>query len=283
MPIVDMNDGDAILKVEDLDFAYSKRKVLNNLNMVVKRGEILALVGPNGSGKSTLLRCLNGFLHPEAGRVLLEGYDVHRLTRRRIARRIAFLPQNLESVHHITVWEMVAMGRSPHTLFGWVMSEKDRQLVDWAIDYMNLRPLQSRWMEQISGGERQRAWIAMILAQDTDIILLDEPITYLDLQHQWGLVNTIKQIRMKYGKTFVLILHDINQALNTADRFIFLKDGCVMAHGCGLDIMTSKLLKDVYGVDAQVCHFSGYSRPVILPSESMIDTELSQSAANMYL
>jgi iron complex transport system ATP-binding protein len=282
MPIADVNNGDAILRVEGLDFAYSKRKVLRDLNMVVKRGEILALVGPNGSGKSTLLRCLNGFLHPEAGRVLLGDYDICRQTRRWISRRIAFLPQNLESVHHITVWELVAMGRSPHNLFGWVMTEKDRQLIDWAIDYMNLRFLQDRWMEQISGGERQRVWIAMILAQDTDIVLLDEPITYLDLKYQWGLVQTIKQIRAKYGKTFVLVLHDINQAINTADRFVVLKDGCVRAHGCGCDIMTSHLLKDVYGVDARVCRFSGHSLPVILPSESTVAPEISRSAANVY-
>jgi ABC-type cobalamin/Fe3+-siderophores transport system ATPase subunit len=282
MPKATVNESSVILQVEDLGFAYSKINVLHELNMVVKRGEILALIGPNGSGKSTLLRCLNGFLHPNEGRVLLGDCDICHQTRRWISRHIAFLPQNLEAVHHITVWELVAMGRSPHNLFGWVMSEKDRQLIDWAIDYMSLRPLQNRWMEQISGGERQRVWIAMILAQDTDIVLLDEPITYLDLKYQWGLVHTIKQIRSKYGKTFVLVLHDINQAINTADRFIVLKDGCVRAQGCGCDIMTSHLLKDVYDVDAQVCRFNGHSLPVILPLENMTDMELPQSMADTY-
>ena len=267
-----------MLRVKDLSFSYSKHKVLDGLNIVVNRGEILALVGPNGSGKSTLLRCLNGFLRVDEGQVLVEGCNIRCQKRRWISQRIAFLPQNLEAVHHITVRELVAMGRSPHNYFGWLLSEKDKELIEWAIEYMNLQELQDCWVEKISGGERQRAWLAMILAQDTDIVLLDEPITYLDLKYQWGLIETIKQIRDQHGKTFIMVLHDINQAINAADRFIVLKSGRVRAHGQGGDIMTKHLLKDVYDVEARVCRFSDFSRPVILPSEN--GRNHRQAAAN---
>jgi iron complex transport system ATP-binding protein len=241
--------------------------------MVVNRGEILALVGPTVPASLPCCAASTASCTLTKGRSLLDGCVIRRQKRRWISRRIAFLPQNLEAVHHITVRELVAMGRSPHNYFGWMLSEKDRRLIDWAIDYMNLQSLQDRWMEKISGGERQRAWIAMILAQDTDIVLLDEPITYLDLKYQWGLVKIIKQIRNQYGKTFIMVLHDINQAINAADRFIVLKEGRVRAHGRGCDIMTHHLLKDVYDVEAQVCRFDDFSRPVVLPSENGRHTE----------
>lgn len=255
-----------MLQVKNLDFSYKKQHVLHQINMIAGHGEILALVGPNGSGKSTLLRCLNGFLRPDCGQVLLHGEDIREKKRKWISRHVAFLPQNLEAVQHITVGELAAMGRSPYQQFGWFLKKNDRQTVEWAIDYMNLDSLRDRPLNTLSGGERQRAWIAMILAQDTEIILLDEPITYLDLKYQWYLLDIIKQLRKQYRKTVILVLHDINQAMTVADKLVVLKEGHIRAHGQGTDIITSHLLKDVYDVSAAVCDFSGYGRPVVLPA-----------------
>ena len=256
-----------MLHIKDLNFSYKQQTILKDINMIVNQGQILALVGPNGSGKSTLLRCLNGFLQPDSGRVLLNGENIQYKKRKWISRRIALLPQNLEAVQQITVYELVAMGRSPYQQFGWFLKENDKKSIEWAIDYMDLDLLRDRPLDKISGGERQRAWIAMILAQDTDIVLLDEPITFLDLKYQWYLLEIIKQVRLQFNKTFILVLHDINQAMTVADCFAVLKEGSIRAYGQAQDIITSHLLKDVYDVSARVYNFSDVARSVILPLE----------------
>lgn len=257
-----------MLQTRNLSFSYNEQKVLKNINIMVNEGEILALIGPNGSGKSTLLRCLNGFLRPDKGEVLLNGEEIQYKNRKWIARHIALLPQNLETVQHISVYELVSMGRSPYQSLGWILNAKDKELIDWAIDYMDLRSIQHRTLEKLSGGERQRAWIAMILAQDTEVVLLDEPITYLDIKYQWSLMELIKKVRKHSNKTFILVLHDINQAMTVADRFIVFKNGCIRAHGFADDIITSHLLKDVYEINAQVCNYNEFSRPLIMPAEN---------------
>ncbi len=258
-----------MLQIKDLSFSYKDRLVLKEINFHIEKGEILALVGPNGSGKSTLLRCMNAFLKPRSGQVMLAGTDIRKQSRKWIARHIALLPQNLEPVQNITCYELVSMGRSPYQLFGWVLTENDRKIIEWAIEYMDLQSFRDRLFNKLSGGERQRAWIAMILAQDTDVVLLDEPITYLDIKYQWYFLDVIRRIRNEYGKTFVLVLHDINQAMMVADSFVVLKAGRVYSLGKGSEIVTSDLLRKVYEVSANVCAVPGYRRPVILPAENV--------------
>ncbi|HZJ76386.1 MAG TPA: ABC transporter ATP-binding protein [Oscillospiraceae bacterium] len=257
-----------MLQIKNLNFFYRKRQVLHNINITVEKGEILGLVGPNGSGKSTLLRCLNGSLLPDSGEILLHDEDIQNKKCKWISRHIAFLPQHLEAVGHITVYELVTMGRSPYSQFGWFLTVEDRDKVAWAIDYLDLRSIQHRPLDRISGGERQRAWIAMILAQDTEVILLDEPITFLDLKYQWDLLNIIKKIRQQYRKTFILVLHDLNQAMTIADNFVVLKEGRISAQGQPQDVITSHLLKKVYDVAATVCDFADYDRPIVLPAKT---------------
>lgn len=254
-----------MLHIKNLSFSYKTQPILEDINIIVKQGQIMALVGPNGSGKSTLLRCLNGFLETERGQVLLNGEDIRYKKRKWISRHIALLPQNLEAIQQFSVYELVAMGRSPYQQFGWFLKESDRKIIEWAIDYMNLGSLRDRSLDKISGGERQRAWIAMILAQDTDIVLLDEPITFLDLKYQWYLLEIIRQIRLQFNKTFILVLHDINQAMSVADYFVVLKEGQVRAYGQAEDIITSHLLKDVYDVSARVCNLGDLDRSFVLP------------------
>jgi ABC-type cobalamin/Fe3+-siderophores transport system ATPase subunit len=255
-----------MLEIENLNFHYGNKQILKDINVTIKTGEILGLIGPNGSGKSTLLRCFNGFLKPSSGQITLNGKNIHKQTRKWISRHIAFLPQNLEMIQHISIYELVAMGRSPYQRYGWSLNKDDREKIEWAIDYMNLRHLQDNALDKLSGGERQRAWIAMILAQDTEVILLDEPITYLDLKYQWNLLDVVKQIRQKYNKTFVLVLHDLNQAMMAADSFVVLKNGCIRACGETRDIITPHLLKDVYDVSAQVCNLGNSMQKFVIPA-----------------
>ncbi len=256
-----------MLQVKKINFSYKKQQVLHDIDIVVAEGEILVLVGPNGSGKSTLLRCLNGFLKPESGQVLLRGENIRNKKRKWMARHIAFLPQHLEAVQHLSIYELVAMGRSPYSQYGWSLTAKDKEKVGWAIDYLDLSSIQYRTLDQISGGECQRAWIAMILAQDTGVVLLDEPITFLDLKYQWYLLNLIEQVRRQYKKTFIMVLHDLNQAMTVADKFVVLKEGRISAQGQPQEVITSRLLKKVYDVAATVCSFDEYSRPIVLPAK----------------
>lgn len=259
-----------MLKVKNLYFSYGNKEILKDINIEIGAGEILALIGPNGFGKSTLLRCFNGFLRPNSGEILLEGNNIFNHSRKWISRNIAFLPQNLDVVQHVTVYELIAMGRSPYKQYGWVLKKEDKDKIEWALDYMNLQYLRDRSVEKLSGGERQRAWIAMILAQDTKLVLLDEPITYLDLKYQWGLMDIIKDIRNEYKKSFILVLHDLNQAMMVADRFIVLKDGQIKASGKPHEIITANLLKDVYDISAQVCSFGNNMQKFIIPAKTSV-------------
>jgi iron complex transport system ATP-binding protein len=255
-----------MLEVTASSFCYGEKQVLQDVSLSLAKGEILALIGPNGSGKSTLLRCMAGIYSPSKGAIKLDGKELGSYSRRAISKRIAFLPQNLEFISHITVRELVARGRSPHQAMGWMESGEDRQKVDWALAYMNLEEMEDRCLDKLSGGERQRAWIAMIIAQDTEFIFLDEPVNHLDIKYQWGLLKTVDQIRQEMKKSFVLVLHDINHALNIADRVIVLKDGQVYRSGDTKEIVTPHLIKEVYGVCAHVCRFANCSSPVIVPA-----------------
>lgn len=256
-----------MLQVKKLNFAYRNQNVLHNINILIQQGEIIALIGPNGSGKSTLLRCLNGFLQPCSGQVLFKGEDIRNKKRKWISCHIALLPQNLETVQHTTVYELVAMGRNPYLRFGWFMGEEDKTIVEEVMEYMNLQALRNRTLSKISGGERQRAWIAMILAQNTEVVLLDEPVTFLDLKYQWLSLEKIKQVCRQYRKTFILVLHDINQAMMIADNLVVLKEGHVRAYGRPRDIVTSHLLQDVYDIAATVCSIGEDELSVVLPAK----------------
>ncbi len=256
-----------MLKINNLAFSYKEDEILKNINFTLNKGEILALLGPNGSGKSTLLRCINGILKPDKGKVIFDNYNIAECKRKWISKKIAFLPQQLDIVDNITVWELISRGRYPYQTMGWRLNNKDRDKIQWAIEQMNLEHLQHRSLHNLSGGERQRVWIAMILVQDTDLILLDEPVTYLDLKYQWDLLQVIQDIRDLYNKSFILVLHDINNALMTADRAVVLNEGKIHAQGEANNILTSNILKEVYGLQAQICKFAGCSHSMVVPEK----------------
>ena len=209
-----------MLEVHRTNFFYGEKHVLKDIDLRVEQGEIIAFIGPNGSGKSTLLRCLAGIYSPQKGEVKLYGKDINTYSRKTISKHISLLPQNLANIRHISVRDLVARGRSPHQAMGWSESKIDREKIDWALNYMDLNRFKDISLNKLSGGERQRAWIAMIIAQDTDYILLDEPVNYLDIKYQLDLLKKVSEIQKELNKSFILVLHDINHSLSIAGRLL---------------------------------------------------------------
>ena len=255
-----------MLEVYQLDFFYGKKQVLHQIDLQAQPGEVISLLGPNGSGKSTLLRNLAGLLKPDAGTITLRGDPLEKLGRREIARQLSFLPQGQEPVQHMNVWELVARGRSPHQRAGWMMNSQDRETVQWALDYMALSHLAHRNVADLSGGERQRAWIAMVLAQDTQLVLLDEPVTYLDIKHQWDVLEVIQDLKESFHKTIITVFHDLNHAMAVSDRVYLLRQGEVFAQGPPETVITHSAMHDAYGIHAQVCRVQHCCHPVVVPA-----------------
>lgn len=254
-----------MLETKNLNFSYNKERVLKNINFNAEEGTIISLIGPNGSGKSTLLRCLTKLLNVKSESIFLLDKPLNKYSRRELSQKIAFLPQMQGSVNHITVRELVGLGRSPYHTIGWVLNKNDIEKIDWAIDYMKLTHIQHRYLENLSGGERQRVWIAMVLAQDTPVILLDEPVTFMDIKHQWDFIEIIMNLKFKFGKTIVSVFHDINHAIEVSDCIYLMKNGEIYSFGNSDKVITEKSLFDVYGISAHVCKIKHRCRPFVVP------------------
>lgn len=238
---------------ENLVVGYGPgEKVIENESMVAEPGKVTALVGPNGSGKSTLLKALADQLAPEDGVVRVDGSDINDLSKKEIARRLSLLSQESVSPKSITVEELVTHGRYPHRGFFETVTEEDREAVERAIELAGIEHLRDRELGSLSGGQKQLAWIAMVLAQETGVLLLDEPTTFLDLRHQLEVMRIVETLRDESNVTVVIVLHDINQAARYSDRMIVLKDGCVSARGKPDEVLTKELLADVFGIEAMI-------------------------------
>lgn len=257
-----------MLRTNKLNFYYGKKQVLDNVNFSANEREIIALIGPNGSGKSTLLRCLSGILRAGNNAVTLFGRSIHTMKTQQVAKHIAFLPQVHERVDNTRVYELVSMGRLAYSTLGWVQSREDKEIIAWALSYMHLTDLQDRTIEELSGGERQRVWIAMILAQDTQIVLLDEPVTYMDMKYQYQLLYMLRDLKEKFNKTIVAVFHDINHSLEVADRIYLLKNGKIFVCGTSNDVVTADNIKKVYDVTAHVGNFDVLDKHVVVPIDA---------------
>ncbi|WP_433631360.1 ABC transporter ATP-binding protein [Halomicrococcus sp. NG-SE-24] len=232
-------------------------------SIVLPAGEVTALVGPNGSGKSTLLKAFAEQLTPDDGSVLLDGEDVHAMGTKALARRLGMLSQENESPDSITVEELAYHGRYPHRGFFESASEEDHQAVERALDLAGVAHLRDEEMGNLSGGQRQLAWIAMVLAQETDVLLLDEPTTYLDLRHQLHVLDVVRTLADEADLTIGVVLHDVAQAARYADNLVALKDGEPYDWGPPADVVTEELLAAVFGVEATV--ESSDDGPVVHP------------------
>jgi iron complex transport system ATP-binding protein len=235
-----------------LEYPSSDEPVVNGETLTAEPGEVTALVGPNGSGKSTLLKGLATQLNPEAGEVLVDGQSVQSLDQKALARTLGLLSQESTSPDGITVEQLVFHGRYPHRGFFESVTDEDQRAVDRAIELAGCDHLRDREVGSLSGGQRQLAWIAMILAQETDVLLLDEPTTFLDLHHQLEVMEIVETLRDESAITVVVVLHDIEQAARLADTMVMLNDGAVAARGPPEAVVTEELLADVFEIDAEV-------------------------------
>jgi iron complex transport system ATP-binding protein len=239
---------------DDLEVGYptTDEPVVACEHVVLPAGEVTALVGPNGSGKSTLLKALAGQLEPWSGSVELGGEDVYEMATKPLARRLGLLSQEHDSPGSTTVEALVRHGRYPHRGFLDPLSEADHAAVDRALDLAGIDHLRHTEVGTLSGGQKQLAWIAMTLAQEPEVLLLDEPTTFLDLRHQLGVLETVRELNREQGVTVGVVLHDVAQAARFADNLVALKDGTPYDWGPPSDVVTEELLAEVFGVDATV-------------------------------
>lgn len=262
-----MDNNPWIIDTLDLSFGYNGNNILKNIDFFLPKENIVSLIGPNGSGKSTLLRCLAGMLKTSSDKIFIKGKAIESYKTKTLSQKIAFLPQFQERLSSISVYDLIAMGRTPYHKSGWIISSKDKEKIKWAMNYMSLEKYQNRSVNTLSGGERQRVWIAMILAQDTPILLMDEPVTYMDLKYQQEFLSIIKDLRDTHGKTIVAVFHDINHAVEVSDLIYMMKDGEISRRGTPEEVLTEDSILEVYNVFAHVCKFKKCRRNVIVPEE----------------
>ncbi|MEV5009820.1 ABC transporter ATP-binding protein [Streptomyces sp. NPDC055692] len=257
--------GTSRLAARGLTLAYEDRTVVEELDLDVADGRVTVIVGPNACGKSTLLRALGRLLKPRRGAVLLDGTELARLPTKRIAQAVGLLPQTPVPPEGITVGDLIARGRQPHQKWWQQWSETDEASVSQAMERTGTAELAERPVDELSGGQRQRVWIAMALAQDTDLLLLDEPTTYLDIAHQVEVLDLVRRLNRERGRTVVAVLHDLNQAARYADHLIAMRAGRIVAQGPPGDIVTAELVQEVFGLASVVVPDPVTGGPMVVP------------------
>lgn len=250
---------------DELTLGYGTHVVAEGLTVAIPDGKFTAIIGPNGCGKSTLLRTLSRLMKPTAGNVWLDGQEIHRFATKEVARRIGLLAQNASAPGDISVAELVARGRYPHQPMFTRWREEDQLAVTSAMRATNIQDLAEQPVDTLSGGQRQRAWIAMVLAQETSIMLLDEPTTWLDISHQIDLLELLSDLNREKGYTLAAVLHDLNQACRYATHLIALRDGKIVAEGAPKEIVTPELIEAIYGLRCMIIEDPVAHTPLVVP------------------
>ncbi len=253
------------LRGENLTLGYGKKTVARDLHVTIPEGHFTAIIGPNGCGKSTLLRTLSRLMTPLQGSVWLDGEEIQRFKSKEVARRIGLLAQNATTPGDITVQELVARGRYPHQPLFTRWRKEDEEAVTRAMQATGITDLAQQSVDTLSGGQRQRAWIAMVLAQETAIMLLDEPTTWLDISHQIDLLELLSELNRARGYTLAAVLHDLNQACRYATHLIALRDGKIVAEGAPKAIVTPDLIERIYGMRCMIIEDPVAGTPLVVP------------------
>lgn len=248
-----------------LTLGYGKKVIAGSLNVSIPDGKFTAIIGPNGCGKSTLLRTLSRLMKPMAGQVWLDGEQIEHFATKEVARRIGLLPQNASAPGDISVQELVCRGRYPHQPLFTRWREEDERAVSRAMKATGIEALASQSVDTLSGGQRQRAWIAMVLAQETSILLLDEPTTWLDISHQIDLLELLSALNKEQGYTLAAVLHDLNQACRYANHLIALREGEIIAEGDPREIVTAALIEKIYGMRCVIIEDPVAGTPLVVP------------------
>ncbi|MEG0295754.1 MAG: ABC transporter ATP-binding protein [Clostridium sp.] len=252
------------ISTKDLNIAYGNLEIVKDLNLNIPKGKITTIIGANGCGKSTILKTIARIIKAKSGTISVNGMEIGKQDSRELAKSMAVLPQSPQAPSGLTVEELIAYGRFPHQKgFGKLKSE-DKDIINWALEVTGISEFKERAIDALSGGQRQRAWIAMALAQETDILLLDEPTTYLDLAHQLEILKLLEELNKKQGRTIVMVIHELNNAARFADHMIGVKKGKIVCEGTAHEVMTNENLKEIFNIDATIVEDPKTGKPVCL-------------------
>ncbi len=240
------------IEIKDLQAGYDETIIIPKMNLVLPKGKITMIIGSNGCGKSTLLKSIARILKPSKGEIKLNGNQIRDMAPKEIAKQMAVLSQNPIIPSKITVQELVAFGRYPYQKAFRTMTKEDHDIIEWAMKETGVLELKDRDVSQLSGGQRQRVWIAMTLAQKTDILVLDEPTTYLDMAHQLEVLSLLKELNKKNNTTIVIVIHELNLAAKFADNLVGMRKGELIFEGAPLEVLTKENLQELYGIDAKI-------------------------------
>lgn len=238
--------------VKDLEVAYDNHVIIENMNLSIPKGKITMIIGSNGCGKSTLLKTVARIITPKRGEIAINGTNIKEQAPREIAKKMAVLPQSPKAPSGLLVKELISYGRFPYQSPMGGLKEHDIEVVNWAMEVTGIRPFADKTIDALSGGQRQRAWIAMALAQETEILVLDEPTTYLDMSHQLEILLLLQKLNREQNRTIVMVLHELNNATRFADHIIGVKSGKVVFEGHPKEVITEKNLETLYGIKAKL-------------------------------
>ena len=255
----------SILEAKGLTISYGDSPIIDNLNLTIPRGKITVLIGSNGCGKSTLLRTIARLMKPRTGSVLLDGDEIAKLPTKEISRRMSILPQGPVAPEGLTIRQLVRQGRYPHQSWLKQWSREDERMVQLALQSTQLSELADRPVDALSGGQRQRAWIAMTLAQGTELLLLDEPTTYLDMSHQIDILDLLFELNEKEHRTIVMVLHDLNLACRYAHHVVAVHNKSIYAQGRPEDIVTREMVQTVFQMDCEIAVDPLFGTPLCIP------------------
>ncbi len=244
--------------VKDVSFSYGKNQILKGASMEIPKGKITTILGANGCGKSTLFSLMTRNLTPDRGRIFLGKKNISNLRLNEFALKAAIVHQYNTAADDMTVERLVSFGRTPHLGLMGIQGDEDEKYVEWAMEVTNITEYRDREISRLSGGQRQRVWIAMALAQGTEILFLDEPTTYLDIRYQIEILELVRKLNREYGMTIIMVLHEINQAIYFSDRIIGLCRGKVLIQGEPDEVITSESIRELYGIDLKVTEIDGH-------------------------
>lgn len=255
------------LKASALQIGYGERVIVDDMDVDIKRDKITTIIGPNGSGKSTILKAVTRLIKYQKGTVVLNGQDILQMKPKELAKTIGVLPQIHSAPSDFRVKELVSYGRMPYQKMLSGKSTEDERMIQWAMEVTGTWEFRDKSIYEISGGEAQRVWIATVLAQKPEILFLDEPTTYLDISHQLDTMQLVKKLNRETGIGVVMVLHDLSQALEVSDHIIVIKDGRKYSEGAPEDVITPRMMRDVYNVDCAIMKIPGRSKPLIAYSQ----------------
>lgn len=250
-----------MIEIKNLQAGYDKTIILPNISLTIPRNKITALIGQNGCGKSTLLKTISRILPAQKGTISLDGKDMQKMSHKEIAKKMAVLPQSPTAPEYLTVKELVSYGRFPYQKPLSSLT-KDHEIISWAMEKTGVYEWKDHKVSALSGGQRQRAWIAMVLAQKSDILILDEPTTYLDISYQLEILELLKELNLEHQLTVVMVLHELNHAAKFADHIIGLKKGTLIFEGAPMEVITKENLNKLYDINAQLMYDTTQSYPI---------------------